>query len=48
MGVKTWNATLRALHIISAIHFAIDKESDFQPQNDAFKFPLIFFCYSSF
>jgi len=45
MGVKT---TLRALRLISAIHFAIEQESNFQPQNDMLKFPLISFYYSSF
>ena len=39
---------VRILYLRRAIEFAIEQESDFQPQNYMLKFPLISFCYSSF
>jgi len=47
--LRRWNAAPRSTSLISAIHFAIEQESDFQPQNDVLKFPFAiahFNCHS--
>ena len=52
MGVKTFKchtkSTPRSTPFISAIYLAIEQESDFQPQNDVLKFPLISFAIAHF
>ena len=48
MGVKTLECWLEFPFQMSAIHFPIEQESDFQPENDEPKHPLISFWYSSF
>ena len=45
MGVKRSECHLSIPFQISATGFAIEQESEFQPENDALKFPLISFCY---
>ena len=44
MGIKRLECYQIVPFLISAIQFTIEQESDFQPENDVLKFPLISFC----